>query len=133
MRPSRPSIQGVTLSGTTPADGYGTPRSQIVPPTVGQDVQKYGRSSDQTNGTITAINATVLVGYDTGTARFEDQIIIESRKPFIKPGDSGSLLVDDPGREAVGLLFAGNQNGKLAVANEIDNVLAAFNITIAGE
>ena len=59
---------------------------------------------------------------------FVDQIIVQSRKPFIKAGDSGSLLVTDPGREAVGLLFAGTTDGKLAIANRIGDVLLELSI-----
>ena len=36
-------------------------------------------------------------------------------------------------RKPVGLLFAGNLTGKLAVANRIDLVLARFNVTVDGE
>ncbi len=118
---------------STPSDGYGTPKCTAVSAFVGQAVQKYGRTTSLTKGKVTGINATVNVGYSSGTARFVDQIIVESRKPFIKAGDSGSLLVTDPDRNPVGLLFAGNVNGKLAVANHIDAVLARFEVTVDGE
>jgi hypothetical protein len=32
----------------------------------------------------------------------------------------------------VGLLFAGNGNGRIAIANRIDAVLGAFSVTIDG-
>ena len=60
------------------------------------------------------------------------QIIVEAKKPIIKGGDPGSLLVTDPNNEPVGLLFAGNSSGKLAVANQIDVVPAALGVTIDG-
>lgn len=121
------------LGNSTPADGYGTPKSATVGGILGLAVQKYGRTTSLTRGSIAGINATVDVGYSSGTARFVDQIIVASRRPFIKPGDSGSLLVSDPGRNPVGLLFAGNGNGKYAVANRIDLVLNRFRVTIDGE
>ena len=121
------------LGNSTPKKGYGTPKSAVVQESVGQAVQKHGRTTALTNGTITAINATVNVGYGSGTARFVDQIIVQARKPFIKAGDSGSLLVTNPGRNPVGLVFAGNMTGKLAVANRIDLVLARFGVTVDGE
>ena len=122
------------LGNATPADGYGLPKTAIVSESLGQAVQKYGRTTSLTKGTITGINATVNVRYSSGTARFVDQIIIEgARGPYFKAGDSGSLLVTDPGRNPVGLLFAGNRSGKLAVANRIDLVLSAFHVTIDGE
>ena len=100
---------------------------------VGQSVQKYGRTTALTKGTITMTNVTVRVGYSSGIARFVQQIIVQSNKPFLKSGDSGSLLVTDDGwNSPVGLLFAGNSSGTLAVANRIDDVLSAFGVVIDG-
>lgn len=121
------------LGNSTPADGYGAPKSATVSEALGLSVQKYGRTTSLTKGTITGINATVNVSYSSGTARFVDQIIVQSTRPFIKAGDSGSLLVTDPGRNPIGLLFAGNVTGKYAVANRIDPVLGSFGVTIDGE
>ena len=121
------------LGNATPSNGYGTPQSTTASASLNQKVQKYGRTTGLTRGGITGIHATVFVGYSSGTARFVDQIIVESKKPVIKAGDSGSLLVTDPDRNPVGLLFAGNQSGKLAVANRIDLVLNRFNVDIDGE
>ena len=125
--------EGLAVGNATPSDGYGTPTSAIQSAFVGQAVQKYGRTTGLTKGSVTMVNATVNVGYDAGTARFVNQIIVESRKPFIKPGDSGSLLVTDPGKNPIGLLFAGSTTGKLGVANHIDDVLSSFGVTIDGE
>lgn len=121
------------LKKSTPSACYGTPKSQTVVAAAGMNVQKCGRTTSLTKGVITGINATVNIGYDSGTARFVNQIVVESNTAFIKPGDSGSLLVTDPGRNPTGLLYAGTQDGKLAIANEIDDVLSAFNVTIDGE
>ena len=121
------------LGTATPSNGYGLPKSVITSAAIWQSVQKYGRTSELTKGTITGINATVNVGYSSGTALFVDQIIVQGIKPFIKGGDSGSLLVTDPDRNPVGLLFAGNKSGKFAVANRIDLVLARFGVTVDGE
>lgn len=121
------------LGTATPSDGYGTPSSTTVSPeaALGQSVQKYGRTTALTKGVVTGINATVRVSYSSGTAVFVNQIIVESvGPPFIKAGDSGSLLVTDPGRGSVGLLFAGNTSGKFAVANPIQPVLNAFGVSI---
>ena len=121
------------LGRATPANGYGTPKSATVSASLGQAVQKYGRTTSLTKGIITGINATVDVTYSSGTARFVNQIVVSSARPFIKAGDSGSLLVTDPGRNPVGLLFAGSGNGKLAIANPIDLVLERFDLAIDGE
>lgn len=118
------------LGNATPSDGYGKPTSTTVDATLYEQVQKYGRTTSLTKGTITGINVIVDVGYSSGTAHFVNQIIVEARSPFIKAGDSGSLLVTQDGNNPVGLLFAGNVNGKLAVANPIDEVLDAFGVTV---
>jgi hypothetical protein len=103
-------------------------------------VQKYGRTTLLTTGVVSGIEATVYVTYGNRTATFSDQIIVNGAQDFIGPGDSGSLLVtynpdlpEEGGREPVGLLFAGNDDGSLAVANPIDAVLDAFGVTIDGE
>lgn len=120
------------LGNATPTGGYGAPQPTTVGAVLTQAVQKYGRTTKLTKGTITGINATVNVGYgSSGTARFVDQIIVSGSKPFIKAGDSGSLLVTDPGRNPVGLLFAGTLSG-IAIANPIGPVLTRFNVTIDG-
>ena len=121
------------LGNATPSNGYGKPKSVPVSAVVGQAVQKYGRTTSLTKGTITLVNVTVDVGYTSGTASFIDQIIVQTVGPFIGPGDSGSLLVTDPDRNPVGLLYAGNDTGTFAVANRIDLVLARFGVTIDGE
>jgi hypothetical protein len=122
------------LGNATPSNGYGTPKSTTAAAYVGQPVQKYGRTTRLTKGKVYAINATVDVGYDSGTARFVNQIII-TPGTFSAGGDSGSLVVDasrgSNSRKPVGLLFAGSQF--FTVANPIDAVLGAFGVTIDGE
>lgn len=120
------------LGNSTPSNGYGTPKSTAVTAFVGQRVQKYGRTSSLTKGQVTAINLIVNVGYSGGTARFVDQIRVDANKPFLKSGDSGSLLVSEPGADPVGLLFAATIDGKIAIANKIGRVLNAFGVTVDG-
>lgn len=121
------------LGNATPSNGYGRPKSATADATLGAAVQKYGRTTSLTKGTIAAISVTVDVGFTSGTARFEDQILVAARKSFIKAGDSGSLLVTDPGRNPVGLLFAGDMSGRYAFANPIGPVLQRFGVGIDGE
>ncbi len=122
------------LGNATPSNGYGVPSSATTAASIGLAVQKYGRSTSLTRGTVTGVNATILVGYTSGTATFVDQIVVQSNKPFIKAGDSGSLLVTNDGNaNPVGLLFAGDQSGKYAVANQIGLVLAYFGVQIDGK
>jgi hypothetical protein len=123
-----------TLATATPADGYGRPNQVTAPAFVSQAVQKYGRTTALTHGRVTAIGATLLIGYTTGTARFVNQIIVESGTKFIGPGDSGSLLVsDDASANPVGLVFAGSGTGTMGIANPIGPVLSRFGVTIDGK
>jgi len=120
-----------TLGNSTPKDGYGIPNSTTLPVSeglLGQAVQKYGRTTGLTKGTVTGINGAFLVRYSRSYAIFYDQITIEV-PGFSDGGDSGSLIVtDDENCNPVGLLFAGSDT--MTIANPIDAVLSAFNVTI---
>ncbi len=115
----------------TPDDGYGNPRSTPAEATLGMKVQKYGRTTGHTHGTVTGINAVIDVSYRGGTARFEDQILITGGG-FSAGGDSGSLIVSEgllaADRRPVGLLFAGSATS--TIANPIDIVLQRFDVQI---
>jgi hypothetical protein len=124
------------LGSTTGTSGYGSPRSQTVQPSLNMSVQKCGRTTGCTTGSVAAINAIVNVGYDAGVARFTNQIVI-TPSSFSAGGDSGSLIVvkakgrnttDD--RKPVALLFAGSATA--TIASPIDPVLAHFGVTIDG-
>ena len=125
------------LGNATPSDGYGTPKSTTIDAAINMKVKKYGRTTGQTKGQVAAINATVDVGYDSGVARFVNQIIITPGS-FSAGGDSGSLIVVDgkgrfksDDRKVVGLLFAGSS--QVTIANPIAPVLDRFRVTIDGE
>ncbi len=126
--------------------GYGIPNAELHPaygdPAIvgdenvalllGTPVQKIGRTTGHTFGSVTTVNASVSVCYNAPScsliATFVDQIII-SPGGFSAGGDSGSLIVtDDAFRQGVGLLFAGN--GSITIANRIDLVLDRFGVTI---
>lgn len=118
----------------TPTNGYGIPLAEPLQAFVGLNVQKYGRTTGLTHGFVDAINVAVNVTYDTGTAYYEDQIIFKGNlvakgrrlfnSKFSDAGDSGSLIVSDPNRDPVGLLFAGSST--ITVANDIGRVLDNF-------
>lgn len=122
-------------TSTPDGDGYGTPSSTTVSASVGQKVQKYGRTTVWTHGEVAEINVTVDVCYETRgpfncvkLARFVDQISI-TPGDFSDGGDSGSLIVtDDSNKNPVGLLFAGSDTR--TIANPIDAVLSRFNVTV---
>ena len=72
---------------------------------VNDPVQKLGRTTGYSTGSVIATNATVWVQYDRGKSfEFDDQIITSHMS---EGGDSGSLLCDMDGN-AAGLLFAGS-------------------------
>jgi hypothetical protein len=122
------------LGNATPSNGYGMPNHITQSASIYQSVKKYGRTTGLTTGTVTAINATINVGYSSGTATFVNQIVVTSFRAFIKAGDSGSLLVtNNSAANPVGLVFAGNNSGTYAVANPIDAVLGSFRVTIDGK
>lgn len=121
------------LNTATPEGGYGHPRPWSVEASLGMRVQKFGRTTGLTLGEVSGIHATIDVRYRTGTARFEDQIVI-SGAGFSAGGDSGSLVVSKGlllgDRRPVGLLFAGTSSA--TVANPIDLVLERFGVRIEG-
>jgi hypothetical protein len=123
---------GTVDNKTTPA-GYGTPDSDPVAAQVNQLVQKCGRTTGCTKGTVSAISATINVNYGTGIARFVNQVVITGRRgPFSKAGDSGSLIVtDNAAANPVALLFAGGQT--TTIGNPIGAVLQAMGVTIDGK
>lgn len=100
--------------------------------TVGQCVHKYGHATRYTTGVIKHV--CVKRGVPTGdgrTMKFEKMIVIESdsKKPFSKEGDSGSLVIDRATNKVVGLIFANNKKHTYTFANPIDEVLVEFNVT----
>lgn len=93
---------------------------------VGTQVKKAGRTTNFTVGRITAIAATVDVGYGGGrVARFKDQIVTTN---ISAGGDSGSLVVTLD-NVAVGLLFAGSATA--TIVNQIENVRALLRVEVA--
>ncbi len=120
------------LGNSTPSDGYGTPRSTTVAATLNLRVTKYGRTTRLTKGRVAGINATIFVSYDSGVARFVNQIEVRGGG-FAAGGDSGSLVVVAKGgnaRRAVGLLFAGG--GPSTFVNPIDAVLDLLDVELDG-
>ncbi len=128
------------LGNATPSDGYGTPSSTTASALFNMRVMKYGRTTGQTKGRISGINATVNVGYGNNrVARFVNQIVVGGGG-FSAGGDSGSLVVVEKGGEKgrpVGLLYAGSSS--TTILNPIDAVLTRLsgapgtNLTIDGQ
>ncbi len=111
--------------------------NNVVPAFLGQVVQKNGRTTACTEGTVSAVNMTVNIMYDGATctlATFTNQIVVSPTAPspaFAASGDSGSPIVD-ANNNAVALLFAGDASTGDAIGNPIGAVLSALNVSLTG-
>jgi hypothetical protein len=119
--------------------GIGTISASPIAASVGQAVKKSGRTTGLTRSSVSAINATVNVGYSTEcggssfTKQFTGQIMISNRSSrFLNSGDSGSLMVQDvtTNPRPIGLLFAGSSS--VAIANPIGAVLSHLGASMVG-
>ena len=81
-------------------------------------MQKNGRTTGYTTGTIAAVDFDGWVGYTSGDAYFVNQLLI-TPGTFSDRGDSGSVILDMQ-EHIVGLLFAGGATH--TVANYIEDV-----------
>jgi hypothetical protein len=96
------------------------------------EVQKCGRTTGYTTGTVIDVDASIDVSYETLTPsgpttqniRFINQILTTAMSDS---GDSGSLILD-MNEKAVGLLFAGSTT--VTVANRIESVLNILNLEL---
>ncbi len=113
-------------------------------PAFDQAVQKQGRTTCLTTGTVFALDVKMDVLYTKecnggkgGVATFVKQILVAADPGtiFVQPGDSGSLVVTKPISgcpQAVGLLFAGDSGGTIALLNPIASVLKHFKVKMVG-
>ncbi|WP_138433746.1 chymotrypsin family serine protease [Winogradskyella algicola] len=97
-----------TRSGLVEILGIGDPK-------IGEMVKKCGGTTGLTYGEIKSINCTINISNNEEYPMFFHNQLLTTL--MTKPGDSGSILVNQNGF-AVGLLFAGN-NFTLSVANNI--------------
>lgn len=117
----------VDSSGSILGIGPTTGNSVSPEAAVGMKVQKTGRTTGHTFGTVLALEVSVDVKYESGTARFFNQLRIRhacDTGEFSAAGDSGSQIVTVPvsgDPDSVGLLFAGG--GADTFANPIEAVL----------
>src|SRR5215469_3110471 len=106
------------LNGTEPIEA-----------TEGMQIEKTGRATGYTVGTVFDVSATVPIDFELGSLIFEDQILIRSQgAAFSDGGDSGSLIVDVSSGRATGLLVGGSP--QFAIANHIGEVLQALSVRL---
>jgi hypothetical protein len=109
-------------------EGEGVISSSVTSPSVGLAVQKSGRTTGHTTGTIGSINTSVSVQYQLQCGRgrkytlsYTNQVVINSSS-FSGGGDSGSLIVTNAScAHPVALLFAGSSSD--TIGNPIGEVL----------
>ncbi|HVT99550.1 MAG TPA: hypothetical protein VHE33_18775 [Acidobacteriaceae bacterium] len=101
-----------------------------VPAVVGMKVHKTGRTTGYRTGVVFDVSADVKVGYEGGTAVFQNQVLIkgDTAQSFSDAGDSGSLIVDRATKRATALLFAGSASH--TIGNHISDVLSALDVTL---
>lgn len=96
--------------------------------TIGMAVQKRGRTTEHTFGTVVSTDFSVSIDYGTGvgvvllTHQVRIQTDTSRSTRFSDHGDSGSVVVDS-NRNVVGLLFAGSNDGTWTFANPIQAAL----------
>lgn len=103
----------------------------IVQPTIGLQVEKYGRSTRLTKGQITDCNLATWINYDSGSAAwFEHQIgVVGLAEDFSTDGDSGALVVtSSPGSYPVGMLIA--DSGNSSAVTPISWILKRFGVSL---
>lgn len=120
---------------------YDTP-AHSAEPIPGMNVQKVGRTTGLTRGTIVAQSASPLpVAYSVNeygvrkNVYFERVYIVKTAdgQPFSRSGDSGSLVVNvtpDGNRTAVGLVFAGNEQRGLSFVLPLPEILDRLGLSI---
>lgn len=92
---------------------------------IGDKVQKYGRTTGYTTGTVISVGATTNVSYGTNKmATFRNQIMTGDMSDG---GDSGSAVLD-MNKNIVGLLFAGSD--QVTIFCPIQTVFELLNISL---
>lgn len=91
-------------------------------------VEKTGRTTGYTVGTVFEVHAHVGVSYPHVELTFSDQILIRGGRMevFSKNGDSGALIVDKASKRPTGLLLAVSET--ITIANHIKEVLDKLDV-----
>ena len=97
-------------------------------PVLGMNVIKFGRTTEMTTGTVTALNGTFSVNFGAyGTKAFNDCVVLT---PMSAGGDSGSVIMrNEAGQDRVdvGLLFAGSPT--VTLCNRITTVYDTYGLS----
>ncbi len=119
------AILELTVDANSEILGIGGYR-QRAEPSIGMPVQKSGRTSGVTDGTVTGLDVTIKVEYERlGVLTFANQLALS---PMLRPGDSGSAIVEKGSGAIVGLGFSGTDT--ISIANPIGMVLSYFGLSL---
>ena len=117
-------------------NGYDTP-SPAISPKSGMRVKKFGRTTGLTLGTVESMIALMSLPYKnrhfSSTVWFTNVWIIRADADsgiFALPGDSGSLVVAEDGRSAIGLLFAATSRGEYGFIAPICTILDELGLSL---
>lgn len=100
----------------------------VAEASLGTNIQKYGRTTHYTTGSVLQVNVTVQVSYGpSGIAVFEGQFLAGEMSAG---GDSGSACLDMDGK-LVGLLYAGSDT--VTIFNPIQDVFELLSVTLPSE
>jgi len=92
---------------------------------LGMMLQKYGRTTEYTTGTVLQLNATIQVSYGTNqVATFEGRILTDNMSAG---GDSGSAVLDME-NNLIGLLFAGSDT--ITILNPMEKVFSLLSLSL---
>jgi hypothetical protein len=107
------------------------PSRTIAVPSVGMAVAKSGRTTGLSCGVVEAINGSILIDIpaecgnpSTAKILFENQVILTS---MVRPGDSGSLIVDAATSRPLALVAGLASDYSFASANPAGLVIKALN------
>jgi hypothetical protein len=102
-------------------------------PALGMRVTKSGRASRVTHGIIDGIEGEypLYYGGSMHRIRFVHRIVPQPGFHEVsRGGDSGSFWLEEPGRQAVGLHFAGQDSPETALAIDMLEVLDSLNVDL---
>lgn len=102
---------------------------------LGIPVRKRGRTTGLTFGAVDSISLSFTINYggSIGNVAFTNQIGIQAdttrNSVFQDGGDSGAVAVNDA-NAVIGLMFAADTSGAHGIANPIQSVLNALNVSV---
>lgn len=128
-----PDLNTIELLATSP--GFGSIKSHRYVTKEDQDrntiVNKYGKVTGSTSGRIDSIGYVATIRYLDGSQHTLYNLIrikpLSGEKPFSRPGDSGSIVVDTDG-QAIGMVVAGTDDHSFSYAVPIATIFNEFNL-----